>query len=429
VHTGAEKDIHQIRTIHTRCCVAGGGPAGIMLGYLLARAGIDVVVLEMWPDFFRDFRGDTIHPSTMQVLYELDLLEEFLKLPHSEMQQMAAHMGGVEVTVADFSRLDARTPFIAFIPQWDFLNFLSSKAKGFSRFHLMMETKAIDIIQEDERTVGVRAHDKEGDFEIRAELVIGADGRHSVIREKARLPVEDYGAPIDVLWFRLSRTDDGTKRSLGYIDGGRGLIMLDRNDYWQCGFIIAKGGFDAIKSRGIEEFRRDIASLAPFLSSTASELKDWQQIKLLSVSVDHLSTWYQEGLVCIGDSAHAMSPVGGIGINLAIQDAVAAANILVPVFRNGIPAAADLAAIQARRQPPTRWTQRLQVFLHRRVLGPVLNNKNNGSMRLPFFLRLFKLIPLLQWFPAYVIGVGFRPEHVRIEFKTDTETGNIERIL
>lgn len=399
-----------MKTIETRCCVAGGGPAGIMLGYMLARAGIDVVVLEKWPDFFRDFRGDTIHPSTMEVLYELGLLDEFLKLPHSEMQQMAAHIGGEEVIAADFTRLRARCPYIAFIPQWDFLNFISAKAKAFPGFHLMMEAEATDIIVEGGRVVGVRAMNKEGEFDIRAELTIGADGRHSTIREKSGLAVMDLGAPIDVLWFRLSRKDDGTKRSLGYIDAGGGLVLLDRNDYWQCGFIIRKGAFEKIRSRGLEQFKEDMATLAPFLAPVVHELTEWDQVKLLSVGVDRLATWYRTGLLCIGDSAHAMSPIGGVGINLAIQDAVAAANVLIPAFKKGIPTAEHLVTIQKRREFPTRLTQGLQVFLHRRVFAPVL--KKDGHMRLPWFMKLLGRIPALQFLPAYVIGIGFRPEHV-----------------
>ncbi len=394
----------------TRCAIAGGGPAGIMLGYLLARAGIDVVVLEKWPDFFRDFRGDTIHPSTMEVLFELGLLEEFLALPHSEMQQMDAHIGGEEFIAADFTRLRTRTPFIAFIPQWDFLNFMSAKAKAFPHFHLMMETEATDIIVENGKTVGIKAKNKEGELEIRTDLVVGADGRHSTIREKAKLPLEDFGAPIDVLWFRLSRTDDGTKRSLGYIDAGAGLVLLDRNDYWQCGYIIAKGGFDTLKLAGVDAFKKDLVALAPFLSGVVDELKEWDQVKMLSVAVDHLRQWASEGLLCIGDSAHAMSPVGGIGINLAIQDAVAAGNILAPVFAKGVPSLADLNAVQKRRDRATRRTQKLQVFLHKRVFSTVL--RAQGHVRAPWFFRLFNIIPPLQKIPAYIIGIGFLPEHV-----------------
>jgi len=399
--------------MHTRCCIAGGGPAGIMLGYLLARAGIDVVVLEKWPDFFRDFRGDTIHPSTMEVLHELGLLEEFLKLPHNETRQMAGHIGGTEITVADFTRLSLRCPFIAFIPQWDFLNFISAKAKAFPGFHLLMEAEATDLVEENGKVVGIKAKNKEGEFEIRSELVIGADGRRSTIREKSGLAVENLGAPIDVLWFRVSRKDDGSKQSFGYVDNGHILIMLDRDEYWQCGYIIEKGSFDGIKSTGLEAFKKNIAELAPIVAFSVDELKDWEQIKLLSVTVDHLTTWYKEGLLCIGDSAHAMSPVGGVGINLAIQDAVAAANVLVPAFKQGVPSTNDLAKIQKRRSFPARMMQRFQVALHRKVIGPVLKAK--GHFKVPFILRILNRVPVLQGIPARIVGIGFRSEHVKIK--------------
>ncbi|HEV8666573.1 MAG TPA: FAD-dependent oxidoreductase [Candidatus Paceibacterota bacterium] len=399
--------------ISTRCVVAGGGPAGIMLGYLLARSGVDVVVLEKWPDFFRDFRGDTIHPSTMQVLHELGLLEEFLQLPHSEMQQMAAHIGGQEIVMADFTRLKVRCPYIAFIPQWDFLNFLTAKAKSFPSFRIMMETEATDVLSENGKVTGVRAKNKDGEFTIKAELVVGADGRHSTVREKAQLLQKDLGAPIDVLWFRLSRKDDGTKKSLGYIDAGAGLVLLDRNDYWQCGYIIKKGGFADLEARGLESFKNDIANLAPFLTETVAELKEWDQVKLLSVAVDYLPVWYKAGLICIGDSAHAMSPVGGVGINLAVQDAVATANILIPAFKRGVPTVDDLAEVQARREMPARRIQKLQVFMHKRVFGAVINK--TGHMQLPWFMQVMRRIPYLQKIPAYIIGIGFRPEHVEIK--------------
>ena len=384
-----------------------------MLGYLLARSGVDVVVLEKWPDFFRDFRGDTIHPSTMEVLHELGLLEEFLKLPHNETHQMSGHIGGEEIMVANFDLLGVRTPYIAFIPQWDFLNFLSAKAKAYPQFHLMMETEATDIITEGGNVVGLRAKNKTGEVTIKAELVVGADGRHSTVREKSQLAVEDYGAPIDVLWFRLPRSDDGTQRSFGYINGGRIMIMLDRDEYWQCGFIIHKGDFEHIQAQGLDAFKKNIVLLNPLLSSAVEELKSFEQVKMLSVAVDHLLTWYREGFLCIGDSAHAMSPVGGVGINYAIQDAVAAANILVPAFKRGTPTVADLAAVQARREVPARRMQKLQVLLHRRMIEPALNHK--GKTRLPWFVRLALHTPLLRSIPARIVGIGFQPEHVSLE--------------
>lgn len=407
-----------MKTITTRCCISGGGPAGIMLGYLLARAGIDVTVLEKWPNFFRDFRGDTIHPSTMQILHELGLFEEFLKLPHNETHQVVAHIGGKEVQIANFDLLKARAPYIAFIPQWDFLNFLSKKAEVFPGFHLMMETEATDIIEENGKVVGVRAKNRTDQFEIRSEVTVGADGRHSTVREKTQLPVEDLGVPIDVLWFRLSRKDDNTKQSFGYVNDGKFMILLDRDEYWQCAFVIKKGGFDEIKAKGIESFRKDIQSLTFDISFDTSrfeaELNSWDQVKTLSVAVDHLHTWFKEGVVCIGDSAHAMSPIGGVGINLAIQDAVAAANVLVPAFRKGIPTVEDFRRIQKRREFPTRLIQRVQVFLHKNVISPILNSK--GESKVPWVIKLFNLIPILQWIPARLIGVGYRPEHIDIEF-------------
>lgn len=401
-----------MEAINTRCVIAGGGPAGIMLGYMLARAGIDVTVLEKWPDFFRDFRGDTIHPSTMDVLHELGLLEDFLKLPHNETKKMVMHVGTQEITMADFTRMRMRAPFIAFIPQWDFLNFISAKAKAYPHFHLLMETEATDIIEEKGKVVGIRAKNMQGEFDIRAEVVVGADGRHSVVREKAKLEVENLGAPIDVLWFKLTQKDDGSSRSFGYLNAGKILVMLDRDTYWQCGYIIAKGEFEHIKGRGIEQFRRDLAMLASPLAPFVDELQNWDQIKLLTVTVDHLKKWYREGLLCIGDSAHAMSPVGGIGINLAIQDATAAANVLVPAFRKGVPGVADFARLQKRRALATHLTQKLQVFLHQRMIWPVLHAR--GPLHPPLIVRLLNKTPFLQWIPAHVVGIGFRPEHIRV---------------
>lgn len=384
-----------------------------MLGYLLARAGIDVYVLEKWPDFFRDFRGDTIHPSTMQVLHELGLLDKFLKLPHNEMQQMVLHIGNKETPIADLARLHTRCPFIAFIPQWDFLNFIASEAKQYPTFHLMMHTEATDLIKDRDKVVGIRAKSPTEEYEIRAELTVGADGRHSTVRERAQFTVEELGAPIDVLWFRISRKDDGTKESLGYANHGRVMVMLDRDTYWQCAFIIEKGDFEHIKSQGLEEFRNSIATLAPFVASSVGEITDWDHVKLLSVAVDHLTTWYKPGLLMIGDSTHAMSPMGGVGINLAIQDAVAAGNILIPAFKKGVPTEADSAKLQKRREKATRTTQHLQVFLHKRLLAPMLHNP--GTTKLPFMFNLFRWLPVLRRFPAHFVGIGFKPEHIEVD--------------
>jgi len=400
-------------TIQTRCCIAGGGPAGIMLGYLLARAGIGVVILEKWGDFLRDFRGDTIHPSTMEVLSELGLLEKFLALPHDETKQMKIHIGGKEYTIADFTSLHVKCPYVAFIPQSDFLNFISVEAKKYPGFHLMMNAEAIDIIEENGKIAGVKVKSGDNIFEIRAELTVGADGRNSLIREKANMYVENLGAPMDVLWFRLSSREEKIKEARFYLDNGKIFLMLNRGSYWQCGFIIKKGDFDRIKAKGIEDFRKAIQSLAPPVANVVDEIKDWEQVKLLTVKVDHLTEWYKPGLICIGDAAHAMSPVGGVGINLAIQDAIASANILIPALKNGHPNITDLKAIQKRRYKPTRLTQSLQVIMQKRLIAPILNNPE--KLKVPFILRLFELMPFLRRIPAKRVGLGFRPEH--IEYK------------
>jgi len=396
--------------ITTQCCIAGGGPAGIMLGYLLARAGVDVVVLEKWPDFFRDFRGDTIHPSTMELLKELGLIDRFLKLPHNEMTRMTIRVGGEEATVADLSHLHAACPFIAFIPQWDFLTFIAHEGKAYPQFKVLMSTEATDLIREGERVTGIRAKNADGPFDIRADLVIGADGRHSTLREKAGAPVTDLSVPIDVLWFRIARTDQDDQQSLGYLVPGHALVMLDRREYWQCAYIIEKGGIDAIKAKGLEAFRESISTLARLPRESVAEVDSWDKVKLLSVTVDHVSEWSQEGLLLIGDAAHAMSPLGGVGINYAIQDAVAAANILAPYFGSGPVPREALRRVQARRQKPVLKMQRLQVFIQNHVLAPVLSGK--AGSRMPLVLRFFAWLPILRRIPARVIGIGFGPEHI-----------------
>ena len=403
-----------MEAVSTRCVVAGGGPAGIMLGYLLARAGVDVVVLEKWPDFFRDFRGDTIHPSTMEVLYELGLLDDFLKLPHNEMTKMTLHVGGQEATVADLSHLPSRTKFVAFIPQWDFLNFLAAKARSYSHFHLMMETEATDLIRRSRQGRRRARKEQEGAFDIRAELIIGADGRRSTVREKGNFDVEELGVPIDVLWFRIGRGGEDDKQSLGYLEKGRALVMIDRHDYWQCAFVIEKGEFNAIKTGGLDAFRKSVASLAHMPESAVAEVDSWDKVKLLSVSVDHVRQWAKDGVLLIGDSVHAMSPLGGVGINYAIHDAVAAGNILVPAFRKNDLSLEILQQVQARRERPTKRMQKLQVFMQDHVLSPLL--RGQGEMKMPWFLHMFRLFPLLRRIPARIIGIGFGPEHIEIEF-------------
>jgi 2-polyprenyl-6-methoxyphenol hydroxylase-like FAD-dependent oxidoreductase len=476
--------------LNVRCCIAGGGPAGMVLAYLLGRAGVEVLVLEKHADFLRDFRGDTIHPSTLEVLRDLGLLDDFLKIPHDELRDIGAQIGDVRATIGDFTHLPTHCKFIALMPQWDFLNFMAEHAKRYPEFNLRMQAEVTGLILDGDRVAGVRAKTQFGPLEVRAELVIGADGRRSVVREQAGLQVENLGSPIDVLWMRISRKPTDPVQTLGHVDSGRILVQIQRGDYWQCAFVIPKGGFDSMRERGLPAFREEIARLSPYLRERVDELKSWDDIKLLTVTVDRLKQWYRPGLLCIGDAAHAMSPIGGVGINLAIQDAVAAANILAPAFRRGsipgavllmdalnsemspgdsalpeaiamgltpAPAAApgaanidatffrggldsggvshdgmvggvaaapdnqaapvastitedDLAAVQRRREFPTRMTQRMQVLIQNRVIGHVLASQKQLSV--PWVIKLLIQFPILRRIPAYVVGVGFRPERV-----------------
>jgi 2-polyprenyl-6-methoxyphenol hydroxylase-like FAD-dependent oxidoreductase len=384
----------------------------MMLALLLARAGIAVLVLEKHADFLRDFRGDTIHPSTLEVMHELGVLEEFLQRPHQEVRTLGAQVGDVFLQLADFAHLPTHCRFIALMPQWDFLSFIAEQAKRYPGFRLEMEAEAIALIEEDGRVAGLRAETPQGSLTVRADLVVGADGRHSIVREKASLAVADLGAPMDVLWMRLSRRPTDPGQTLGRIDAGRIFVMLNREDYWQCAYVIPKGGFDQIRQGGLTTFREEIARLAPYLGDRVDELDDWSDIKLLTVAVDRLRVWHRPGLLCIGDAAHAMSPIGGVGINLAIQDAVAAANILAPRLLQGAASEADLQAVQRRREFPTRATQSLQLFVQNRVIGRVL--KSTGQPSPPLLLRLLGHWPLLRRIPARLIGVGFRPEHVKL---------------
>ncbi len=380
----------------------------MMLGYLLARAGVDVVVLEKYKDFFRDFRGDTIHPSTMEALRALGLLDRFLALNPDRAETLGGLIGGVEVTVGDFTHLPVHCRFIALIPQWDFLAFLAREAERYPGFHLHMETETTDLLIENGAVAGVAARCRDEQMTIRAELVIGADGRHSTTRAKSGLPLQNLGAPMDVLWFRLSRDSSDPDRPLGVFDRGRILVMIKRSDYWQCGFVISKGEFDRIRAEGIDRFRASIAELAPVVRDRVQELKDFDSVKLLSVAVDRLTKWWREGFLCIGDAAHAMSPIGGIGINLAIQDAVAAANLLIPAFRRGKPQATDLQAVEQRRKFPTLLTQAGQVFVQNRVIRRALASE--GPTEVPFIFRLLQALPALRRIPARLIGLGVRPE-------------------
>jgi 2-polyprenyl-6-methoxyphenol hydroxylase-like FAD-dependent oxidoreductase len=402
------------REMTSRCCVVGGGPAGMMLGLLLGRAGIDTVVLEKHADFLRDFRGDTIHPSTLEVLAELGLLEALLQRPHDELREIVGQIGEERLVIGDFSHLPTRCKFIALMPQWHFLDFLAEAAEPLPSFRLLRETAAERLVIEDGRIAGVVARDKAGALTLRADLVIGCDGRHSTVRREAGLSSRDLGAPIDVLWLGLSKRPGDPGQTLGRFDDGRILVMIDRGDYWQCAFVIPKGGFAALQASGLAHFHAELAALMPPLADRLSEIRSWDDVKLLTVAVDRLERWHRPGLLCIGDAAHAMSPIGGIGINLAIQDAVAAANILVPWLRRapGPVAEAPLAAIERRRLLPTRLTQAMQVLIQNRVIRRVLGTR--GTLHAPAALRLLRRFPVLRRIPARLVGIGFRPEHVRI---------------
>src|SRR6266581_9792488 len=399
-----------VEELQTRCVIVGGGPAGVMAGYLLARAGVQVAVLEKHSDFNRDFRGDTIHPSTLELMHELGLLDEFLKQPHQVVRELRAVVNGQVVPIADFTKLPTRCKFIAFMPQWDFLNFLSTRAKEFPSFQLLMQHEVVDLTFDRQRVTGVRAKTPDGELEIRADLIIGADGRHSIVQACAGLERQEFGAPIDVLWMRISKKPDDPQQSLGFFQHGKLLVLLDRGDYWQCGFVIPKGGFDEIKAGGLLRFQNEIVSFAGFLRDRVTELDDWSKIKLLTVQINRLRDWCRDGLLCIGDSAHAMSPAGGVGINLAIQDAVATANLLAEKLRNGPVSVDDLRKVQARREWPTRLIQGMQVFIHRRV---VTGRTSGEKKSLPFVLRLLKWFPILRQLPARFIGIGPRPERFR----------------
>jgi 2-polyprenyl-6-methoxyphenol hydroxylase-like FAD-dependent oxidoreductase len=399
-----------MQSLRTTCCVAGGGPAGMMLGYLLARMGVEVVVLEKHADFFRDFRGDTVHPSTLEVMYELGLLEEFLKLPHQELTSVGARVGDFALQAANFSHLPTHCKFVGLMPQWDFLNFLSDRAKRFPRFQLRMEHEAVNVTRAGRTIAGVEARTPEGPVQIQADLVVACDGRHSTIRQAAGLEVQEFGVPIDVLWFRISRKSGDPEQVLGNINYGRALILINRGDYFQAGLIIPKGSFEQTKRDALDSFRETIARIAPYLRDRVSELQSWDQIKLLTVQINRLRKWHRPGLLCIGDAAHAMSPAGGVGINLAIQDAVATANLLAEPLREGRVTEALLARVQQRREFPTRATQMLQVNAHK-LFERVFEN-GDRPLKAPWQLRAVTQVPGLQRVMGHVVGIGVRPEHV-----------------
>jgi 2-polyprenyl-6-methoxyphenol hydroxylase-like FAD-dependent oxidoreductase len=397
-------------TLKTTCCIAGGGPAGMMLGYLLARAGVAVVVLEKHKDFLRDFRGDTVHPSTLELMFELGLIDDFLKLPHAQVDHLAGQIGDTQVKIADFSHLPTRCRFIALMPQWDFLNFLAERGKRFSGFDLRMQAEATDLLEVGGRVAGVKVRTPSGELEISADLVVGCDGRHSNLRERAGLTVEDIGAPIDVLWFKLSRHVGDTAETFGHIEAGAMMVMLNRGDYWQCAYVIPKGGIAKVQRQGLPAFHDSVVAMSPFLRNRTGELKSWDDVKLLTVTIDRLRQWYRPGLLLIGDAAHAMSPVGGVGINLAVQDAVAAANTLVEPLKSGGVRDAHLKAIQMRRSIPMRAVQWLQVQIHNNVLMHALSSTKRPTV--PIAIKLLQWFPVLQRVPARLIGIGIRPEHI-----------------
>ena len=394
------------------CCIAGGGPAGVMLGYLLARAGVHVIVLEKHKDFFRDFRGDTIHPSTLELMYELGLLEEFLKLPHQELRRIGGQFGDFAFTGADFSHLPTHCKFIALMPQWDFLNFLTSQGKRFRTFELRMEHEAIGVLEKDGGVKGIRVKTPEGLMEMEADLVVACDGRHSTVRDAAKFEVMDLGVPVDVLWFHISRKADDSYQALGRIDYGEMLVLINREEYFQAGLIVRKAAFDSVKAAGLPAFWESLLRIAPFLGERVEEVKGWEQVKLLSIQINRLRQWYKPGLLCIGDAAHAMSPAGGVGINYAIQDAVATANLLAEALREHKVTDALLAQVQERREFPVRIVQSLQAKAHNASLNflgrPV-------KAKAPWQMRAVFRIPGLERIMARGIGLGVRPEHIHTQ--------------
>jgi len=408
---GTAGERRPLRTIKTRCCIVGGGPAGMMLGYLLGRAGVDTLVLEKHADFFRDFRGDTVHPSTLQVMRELGLIDGFLKLPHQQLQKMDGKFGDTTIRIADLSRLGVNYPFIAFMPQWDFLNFLRESGKRYPSLEILMSSDATDLIRSGDDVVGVVADTADGPLEIRADLTIACDGRHSIVRQRSGLEVDEIGAPMDVLWFRAGRRADENESLFARLDAGKMMVTFDRGDYWQCAYVIAKGQYDAVKARGLEAFRADVISMAPILKSGMADVKTWDDVKLLTVAINRLKRWTRPGLLCIGDAAHAMSPVGGVGVNLAVQDAVATANLLAAKLVKGCPSEHELDAVRRRREFPVRMTQAMQVVVQNRIISVALK-PGDRPVKAPLVVRIVSAVPWLQGITARFLAMGVRPEHV-----------------
>jgi 2-polyprenyl-6-methoxyphenol hydroxylase-like FAD-dependent oxidoreductase len=397
-------------TITTRCCIAGGGPAGMMLGFLLARAGVDVLVLEKHRDFLRDFRGDTIHPSTLELIHELGLLPELLALPHQKLQRIQAIFGSSALTIAEFDQLPTQCGYIAFMPQWDFLDFLARHGSAYPGFTLRMGCEATDLVESDGVVTGLRAKSADSEIEVSAALTVAADGRSSTLRAQSGLAVQDFGAPMDVLWFRVARSPGAPDQPLGRFGSGFILIAIDRGGYWQCGYVIPKGAQERVRAQGFEAFRSRIARHAPALTDGLQKLSGWGDVKLLTVQVNRLDTWCRPGFLCIGDAAHAMSPVAGVGINLAVQDAVAAANLLAAPLTEGSIDLEDLGFVERRRKWPTKVTQRLQLMIQNRVISEVLGETDEAKP--PLIMRLFDAVPPLRRIPGRLIGVGVRPEHI-----------------
>ena len=383
----------------------------MMLGFLLARAGVRVVVLEKHADFLRDFRGDTVHPSTLELIYELGLLDEFLKLPHRTVDRLSLQIGKRRIRLIDLTHLPTQCKYIALMPQWDFLNFLAEHGRRYSQFDLRMRAEATDLIEQAGKIVGVRVKTPEGELIVHADLVVGCDGRHSTVREKAGLQSDEYGAPMDALWFRITRRDSDGADVFGHIEAGALLVMLDRGDYWQCAYVIPKGGIDRVKANGIEAFRNRVVALSPFLADRVHELRSFDDVRLLSVMVNRLRQWWRPGLICIGDAAHAMSPIGGVGINIAVQDAVAAANRLAAPLKAGTTSSGHLQAIQARRDFPARMTQKIQLTMQNRIIGPALQSTRDPQP--PWLFKWFDAFPFLRRIPARLLALGIQPEHVQ----------------
>lgn len=396
--------------LHTTCCIAGGGPAGVMAGYLLARSGVRVIILEKHKDFFRDFRGDTVHPSTLQLFHELGLLQQFLKIPHQELPFISLKFGTSTFKLVDLTHLPTHCKFVALMPQWDLLNFLADQGKQFPGFDLRMEHEATGLLRSNGRVSGVEANTPSGPIRIYADLVLGCDGRHSTLRQSTHMDVMEFGVPIDVLWFRISRRSNDPEESLGNLNYGKALVLINRSEYFQAGLIVAKGSFERLRQNGLAAFQQDIARIAPFLGDRVTELSDWDQIKLLSVQINRLRQWHQPGLLLIGDAAHAMSPAGGVGINLAIQDAVAAANLLTAPLLERKLTEESLARVQKRREFPARVTQRMQVVAHK---GIVATFRNPGPANPPWQLKVAASLPFLPRLLARIVGIGVRPEHVQ----------------